>query len=127
MKRIFLRCIRPLAAAGIVLIGSMVQAQVANNTTLVGTVVDSSGAPVSGANVTALNEGTKVKYPGTTNADGYYSIAFIVPGTYDLTVEQSGFTTLTKTGRIVTINQATRTDFNLEVGSTTTSVIRSRS
>jgi len=128
MKHLFLLCIRPVAVAGIALMGTMtIQAQVANNTTLVGTVVDPSGAPLAGANVTAVNEGTKVKYPGTTNSDGYYSIQFIVPGTYDVTVEQAGFTKLTKTGRIVTINQAVRTDFNLQVGSTTTSVTVSAS
>lgn len=98
------------------------RAQVANNTALVGTIVDPSGAPLSGATVTAVNEGTKVTYPGATNAEGYYSITFIVPGTYDVTVEQAGFTKLTKTGRTVAINEALRTDFKLEVGSTTTSV-----
>ena len=79
MRRIFLLCIRPLAVAAIFSIGSILQAQVANNTALVGAVVDQSGAPVSGAKVTAVNEGTQVTYPGATNADGYYSITFIAP------------------------------------------------
>ena len=35
------------------------------------------------------------------------------PGTYDITVEQSGFSKLTKTGRIVVVDQAQRTDFKL--------------
>src|SRR5580698_1731813 len=122
MRSLYFLCIRPVIAAGIVLMGSMLQAQVANNTALVGNVVDQSGAPLSGAKVTAVNEGTKVVYPGTTNAEGYYSITFIAPGTYDISVEQSGFTKLTKTGRIVVIDQAVRTDFNLQVGSATTSV-----
>jgi hypothetical protein len=98
------------------------KAQVANNTALVGTVTDPSGNVVSGATVTAINEATKVVYPGTTNGQGYYSIQFIVPGTYDIRVTQSGFTTLTKTGLIVPIDQAVRTDFGLKVGSTSTSV-----
>ncbi|WP_446745042.1 carboxypeptidase regulatory-like domain-containing protein [Silvibacterium acidisoli] len=102
-------------------------AQVANNTTMVGTVVDSSGAPVAGAKVTALNEGTKVKYPGTTNGDGNYSIQFIQPGTYDVTVEMQGFNKVTQTGKIVVIDQATRTDFKLVVGSEATSVTVSAS
>ncbi|QNI30589.1 TonB-dependent receptor [Alloacidobacterium dinghuense] len=122
MKRLFLLCIRPVAVVGIFLIGGMLRAQVANNTALVGTVVDPTGAPISGANVTAVNEETKVVYPGATNAEGYYSITFIVPGTYDIAVEQSGFNKLTKTGLVLTINQALRTDFNLTVGSTTASV-----
>src|SRR5580698_11606732 len=122
MRRLFLFCIRPVIAAGIVLMGSMLQAQVANNTALVGNVVDQSGAPLSGAKVTAVNEGTKVVYPGTTNAEGYYSITFIAPGTYDITVAQSGFAELTKTGEIVPIDQTVRTDFKLQVGSETTLV-----
>ncbi len=127
MKRLFLICIRPVAVVGILLASVMLHAQVANNTALVGTVVDQSGAPISGANVTAVNEQTKVVYPGTTNGEGYYSITFIVPGTYDVSVEQSGFTKLTKTGLIVTINAALRTDFNLAVGAATASVTVSAS
>src|SRR6201994_4183464 len=97
-------------------------AQVANNTALVGTVLDSSGSAVVGAKVSAVEESTKVVYPGTTNAQGYYSIQFIAPGTYDITIEQSGFTKLTKTGTIVPIDQAVRTDFTLKVGSEKQSV-----
>src|ERR1700761_5873115 len=74
-----------------VLAASALHAQVANNTALVGNVVDSSGGAVSGAKVTAVDESTKVTYPGTTNDQGYYSIKFIPPGTYDITIDQSGF------------------------------------
>lgn len=65
------------------------RAQVANNTSLVGTVVDSSGGVVGGAQVTGVNVATRVSYSGMTNAQGYYSIQFIAPGTYDITVTQS--------------------------------------
>jgi hypothetical protein len=97
-------------------------AQVANNTALVGTVLDSSGSAIAGAKVTAAEESTGVVSPGTTNAEGFYSIKFIAPGTYDITVEQTGFNKLTKTGTIVPIDQAVRTDFSLKVGSETQSV-----
>ena len=53
---------------------TLTEAQVANNTALVGTVVDSSGSAVVGAKVTAVEESTGVAYPGTTNGQGYYSI-----------------------------------------------------
>ena len=101
--------------------------QVANNTALVGNVVDSSGLPVIGAKVTAVNEETKVVYPGTTNGEGYYSITFIAPGTYDITVERTGFAQLKKTGEIVPIDQMARTDFKLQVGSESQSVTVSAS
>lgn len=104
-----------------------VHAQVANNTALVGNVLDPTGSPVAGVKVIAVEEQTKVVYPGSTNASGYYSITFIQPGVYDISVEQSGFSHITKTGVIVPVNQAVRTDFNLQVGSVNTSVTVSAS
>jgi hypothetical protein len=97
-------------------------AQVANNTSLVGTVVDSSGSVVPGAHVTGINEATKVAYTGDTNGEGYYSIPFVAPGTYDITVDHSGFSKTTSTGVIVQINMAVRTDLTLAIGSNTTEV-----
>lgn len=97
-------------------------AQVANNTALVGTVTDSSGSVVSGAQVTGVNRETKVSYPGVTNAEGYYSIPFVAPGTYDVSVEQKGFKKITTSGVIVQLNMAVRTDFALNVGSETTEI-----
>lgn len=107
-------------AVAIVLFGVSAWSQVANNTALVGNVVDAVGLPVSGAKVTALNEETKVVYQGQTNGDGYYSIAFIVSGTYDVAVASPGFVVLKKTGQIVSIDASVRTDFKLKVGSDST-------
>ena len=98
------------------------RAQVANNTSLVGTVVDPSGSPISGGQVTAVEENTKVKSIARTNGNGYYAITFILPGTYDITVEEAGFKKLTKTGVIVPVDEAVRTDFSLPVGSADTSI-----
>jgi hypothetical protein len=92
-------------------------AQVSNNTALVGTVTDPSGSVVVGAKVVGVNRDTKVEYTGTTNAEGYYSIPFINPGTYDVTVSMKGFRTVTASGVIVAINIAVRTDIALQVGS----------
>ena len=98
------------------------RSQVANNTSLVGTVIDPTGSVISGSKVTAIEEATKVKSTVVTNGEGYYAITFIQPGTYDITVEQSGFIKLTKTGVVVPVDQAVRTDFSLLVGSTDTSI-----
>ncbi|WP_260704715.1 TonB-dependent receptor [Edaphobacter flagellatus] len=105
------------------LIGSvLLHAQVADNTALVGTVTDPSGSVVVGAKVVGVNRETKVVYNGTTNTEGYYSIPFVSPGTYDVTVEMTGFQKMTSTNVIVTINHAVRTDFALSVGSETSVV-----
>lgn len=116
MKRIL------LCSAMLLLFVAASWAQVANNTSLVGDVLDPSGLPVAGAKVTAVNQGTKVSYSDTSNSDGYYSIPFIAVGTYDITVEQTGFKKITTVGVPVTLNQAVRTNFTLEIGSQDTSV-----
>jgi hypothetical protein len=95
------------------------KAQVANNTSLVGTVTDQTGGVIAGAKVVGIDRATKVQYTGTTNPEGYYSIPFVNPGTYDITFEMSGFKKVTATGVIVTINLAVRTDVSLTVGSET--------
>jgi hypothetical protein len=97
-------------------------AQIANNTSLVGTVLDSGGAAMAGAKVEATEEGTKLSYSATTNDAGYYAITFIKAGTYDITVRQTGFKTATKTGIPLPNDQAVRTDFALAVGATTDTV-----
>ena len=116
-----------VTVVGLAFITPGLRAQVANNTALVGNVVDASGLTVAGAKVTAVDTATKIEYHGTTNSEGYYSITFIAPGTYDLTVDAPGFAALTKTGQIVSIDEAARTDFKLQVGSATTSVVVSAS
>ena len=92
-------------------------AQVANNTSLVGTVIDASGNIVTSAKVTAVNEETNEAYTGITNGEGYYAILFIPVGTYDLMLNQPGFAKVTQHGIVVQLNQAVRTDIKLEVGS----------
>lgn len=103
-------------------LSSSVWAQIANNTTLVGTVTDSSGSVVAGAKVTAVNVATNVSYPGTTNSEGYYSIPYVSPGTYDINVEMTGFEKVVSKGTIVQLNLSARTDIALRVGSTTSEV-----
>jgi hypothetical protein len=98
------------------------RAQIANNTSLVGTVLDSTGSAVNGAKVTAVEQATKLQYTATTNDAGYYAISFIQGGNYDITVEQTGFSKVTTTGIPVAVNQSVRTDFNLKIGSATDTV-----
>src|SRR5579859_5838935 len=115
-------CWMLVTVVGMMLVAREDLAQVANNTALVGSVLDPSGRPVGNARVSAVNNDTRVAVRATSDNDGYYSIAFILPGKYDITVEADGFEKLTKTGQIVAMNESRRTDFDLRVGSTTESV-----
>jgi len=95
-----------------------VGAQVANNTSLVGTVTDNTGGVLVGAHVIAVEYASKVSYAAATNQEGYYSISGgVLPGTYDITVEQAGFQKTIVKGVVLTLNLSVRTDFSLTVGS----------
>ncbi|WP_263383808.1 TonB-dependent receptor [Granulicella arctica] len=106
--RLFLLCILCITGAS---------AQIANNTSLVGTVFDASGGSVAGAQVTATEVATQVKYAATTNGSGYYAISFIKSGVYDISIEKTGFKKEVTVGVPVSIDVAVRTDFSLKIGS----------
>ncbi len=93
------------------------RAQVADNTALVGTVTDPTGSVVPAPMSSVSTSTRKSSYTGTTNAEGYYSIPFVSPGTYDISVEMPGFRKITTTALSSQINLSVRTDFALKVGS----------
>src|SRR5215210_3028541 len=97
-------------------------AQLASQTALVGTVTDSGNAVVPGAQVVAINTGTKDTYEATTNSEGYYNIEFVRTGTYEITITVSGFQTFKATGVEVANNQIVRTNAVMKVGGLTESV-----
>ena len=55
-------------------------AQDLRTATLVGTISDSSGAAVSGANISATNIDTNVVTRTKSNADGAYYVPFLIAG-----------------------------------------------
>ncbi|HYL65184.1 MAG TPA: carboxypeptidase-like regulatory domain-containing protein, partial [Candidatus Methylomirabilis sp.] len=56
-----------------------------------GTVLDKSGSAVSGATVTATNQGTGVARQGKTDDSGHYLIPLLQASVYTLRVEFTGF------------------------------------
>lgn len=58
---------------------------------IAGVVSDTSGAVIPGATVTAVNSQTQVSYRATTNGQGAYTILYILPGTYVVTVTAPNF------------------------------------
>src|SRR5262245_58983531 len=59
--------------------------------TVIGTVLDASGAVVPGAAVSIAAEGTGLTAAVTTGPDGSFSLPQLPPGRYALTVELPGF------------------------------------
>ena len=84
--------------------------------TLLGTVLDSSGASVVGAEVTVTNTDTGVRWTSTTGPEGYYSVPNLPPGRYSVTVKFAGFKTATSHDDVVQVQQTTRVDFTMSAG-----------
>jgi len=110
--------IRRLLACTIsgLLLATTAGAQLASQTALVGTVTDSAGLAVPGAQVVAVSAGTKDTYEATTNGEGYYQIQFPRAGKYEITVTLFGFRTFKTTGVDVVTNQVTRANATLQIG-----------
>ena len=87
-----------------------------------GTITDSSGAIVPGANVVAVNEATSVKTTAKSNGSGEYSIRFLQIGKYRLDVDAPGFTKSTYGPFSLEIDQTAKIDVALAVGSASTTV-----
>jgi hypothetical protein len=86
---------------------------------IVGSVLDPTGAVVTGASVSITGKETGITRDTATNEAGLYTFANVQPGTYDLKVSAPGFRAVARTGLIATINEVTRIDVRLEVGATT--------
>jgi hypothetical protein len=93
-----------------------------NYGSVVGTVTDSTGAAMVGASVTLTNTGTAAKQEAKTGSSGTYTFVNLNPGTYSVTVAQSGFQSYTRSDVDVQIGGTTRADFNLQVGDVLQSV-----
>jgi len=59
--------------------------------TVKGQVADTSDAALPGATVTVQNQDTNEIATAVTNTEGAYTLPFLRPGLYTLTVEMSGF------------------------------------
>src|SRR5215212_11158569 len=97
-------------------------AQLASQTALVGTVSDSAGAVLPGAQVVAVNVGTKDTFETTTNGEGYYNIQFIRPGRYEVGVTLPGFQGFKATSVEIATNQVVRVNAVLSAGAVTETV-----
>src|SRR5262245_21384727 len=87
--------------------------------TLQGTVQDSNGGVVAGAEVTITNQNTNVTINLATGSNGHYIAPQLPPGVYNVTVKKSGFKTSTIAEIKVDVQQIRATDVTLDVGQTT--------
>jgi hypothetical protein len=89
---------------------------------LVGNITDANGAVVPKAAVTATHQGVGIRKTTTTNPSGVYQFIDLQPGTYTVRVSLTGFKSMERRDVPVTLNNITRADMVLEVGSIEQSV-----
>ncbi|MGA2807757.1 MAG: carboxypeptidase regulatory-like domain-containing protein [Terracidiphilus sp.] len=97
------------------------QAQNAQGT-IVGHIVDPSGAAVVGAKVTIKEASTGVVHSSVTSSSGDYSVPDLNPGHYSVTVEAPGFSKEVSPDLTLEIEQTLRQSFSLQVGNVSSTV-----
>jgi hypothetical protein len=81
-----------------------------------GFVTDPSGAMIPDVQVTASDENTGVTTSAKTAGGGEYLLNFLLPGMYDVKVEQAGFQKVLRSQVVVNAGGSNRVDFSLRVG-----------
>ncbi|MEN6535732.1 MAG: TonB-dependent receptor [Bryobacteraceae bacterium] len=89
---------------------------------ITGRIADASDAIVTGGHVVVLNTATGIQRETASNEAGYYTVALLPKGSYQVTVKRDGFRTITRSGIELDEGQALRLDFRLEVGQVTEAI-----
>jgi hypothetical protein len=84
--------------------------------TIVGDIVDASGALVPNATVTVTNVATGISVTTVTNDRGSFSVPSLRPGQYAIAAEAGGFRKITRTGVTLQVAQVLRLDLTLQPG-----------
>ena len=95
------------------------QAEQAN---VAGTVTDTSKAIVEEAQVTIRDTATKVAVRTTTNSSGLFYVRALKPGTYEITVEKTGFRSSKISSLALTTGLTATVEITMQVGTVSESV-----
>ncbi|MCU1261926.1 MAG: hypothetical protein JWO80_4811, partial [Bryobacterales bacterium] len=94
-----------------------VSAQDTGTGTLIGVVIDPSGSAVPNAKVSLTGTATQQTRTSMTDASGNYIFPALPFGSYDVTVNASGFATIRNTGLMVSVGTTTRLNVTLQLAS----------
>lgn len=90
--------------------------------TLTGRVTDPQDLAITDATVQARNIGTNEVSSAKTDSHGNFTIPFLKPGTYTVTVRHPGFKQYTQQGITLQVAQTANLTIRLDLGATTESV-----
>jgi hypothetical protein len=106
---------------GVLLVCACVQAQYPTGR-IVGTVTDTSGAPIPGVKIVVTNSNTGFNRETVTDAEGNFQVPQLPIGTYRASAEHSGFQKVVTGTQLLLINESVRFDIRLNVADETQSV-----
>src|SRR5262245_30809686 len=104
-----------------ILLMAIAEAQTSRGT-ISGTVMDASGAVVTGARIGLTNTATGARRSAASNEAGIYRFDAVDLGAYELKVTHPGFNAFIATGLAVEANRVTTFDATLEVGAAETAI-----
>jgi hypothetical protein len=90
--------------------------------TITGLITDPNGAVIPGANIVVTNPDTNYRYSARSNDTGYYSIAQLLEGVYDLGAESPGFARFEQRGIRIANQELRRIDIRFELTAVQTTV-----
>lgn len=118
-----MRTVKVFFSAVLICLSAMsLRAQTSTSATALGTVRDSSGGVVAGAQVTLRNVATNITATQSTNIEGYYTFLRVEPGGYIISVKAPGFESSTVSDLKFDVSKSYTIDVVLTVGSTATVV-----
>ncbi len=80
-----------------------------------GTVTDPSGAVVPKAGISAIDVARDTHYATVADSSGRYQFTGLPPGSYNVTVQISGFQSQVQKGVVVSVGETAAVDFRLKV------------
>ena len=89
---------------------------------IVGRVVDQTGAAIPGAQVSVTSQAMGTKQAASTNESGAYQATYLIPGLYTVEVETTGFKKYVRKDVEVRVNDRLEIDITMEVGGTEQSI-----
>jgi hypothetical protein len=92
------------------------------NASATGRVTDSGKAIIVGARILAVNVGTNIRYEAITNGAGEYYLPNLLPGTYRIEAEKTGFNAVIKPDVVLHVQDAVEINFELAIGSASESI-----
>ena len=89
---------------------------------ILGTVTDPQGNAVTGAKITATSITKNTSYEGTSNESGNYAVTHLIPDTYKIHIEATGFKAYDVASVTVSADSSVKVDAALQVGAVSQTV-----